>query len=78
MSAPRIVPVPVESSLLVSVAYDAGCCNLQLEFCSGAVYQYFEVPPAIYNQLLAAGSKGGYFNDFIRDRFPYSQIRPPR
>lgn len=63
--------VPVESSTLAAVGYDAVRKLLQLEFRSGAVYQYFGVPAAIYESLLNATSKGSFFNRSIRGRFPY-------
>lgn len=47
---------------------------LELEFKSGAVYCYRGVPAAIYRGLLAAESKGAYFNCQIRNRFPYTRI----
>jgi len=59
----------VESSTLAAVAYDEARQLLQLEFCSRAVYQYFSVPSAVYEALLAAPSKGRYFNHVIRGRF---------
>lgn len=62
----------VESTTLATVAYDEARGLLQLEFCSRAMYQYFGVPAAVHEGLLAASSKGGYFNRFIRGRYPYS------
>jgi hypothetical protein len=64
----------VESTTLHSVCYDEARALLQLEFCSGAVYQYFRVPTAVHQSLLAAPSKGRYFNQAIRGRFPYRLI----
>ena len=61
----------VESSTLATVAYDEARQLLQLEFCSQAVYQYFSVPSAVHQALMAAPSKGRYFNQAIRGRFPY-------
>ncbi len=61
----------VESSTLAAVAYDEARQLLQLEFCSRSVYQYFSVPSAVHEALLAAPSKGRYFNQAIRGRFPY-------
>lgn len=61
----------VESSTLATVGYDDACQLLQLEFCSRAVYQYFSVPSAVHRALIAAPSKGQYFNQAIRARFPY-------
>ena len=68
----------VESSTLARIAYDRIRELLQLEFNSRAVYQYFGVPAAVYEALyealLRAPSKGSYFNQAIRGKFPYSRI----
>jgi hypothetical protein len=64
----------VESALLVAVGYDETSEVLQLEFRSHAVYRYFGVPGSVYAALVAAPSKGGYFNGAIRGHFPYSLI----
>ena len=65
----------VESTTLAAVAYDQTLTLLQLEFCSGAVYQYFDVPDAVHQALLQSPSKGSYFNQTIRSRFSYRRIR---
>jgi len=64
--------IAVESTTLATIAYDEARKLLQLEFRSRAIYQYFGVPVAMYQALLGAPSKGSYFNQFIRRRFPYS------
>jgi hypothetical protein len=64
----------VESTTLVTVSYDEARELLQLEFCSRAVYQYFQVPAAVHQSLLEASSKGRYFNQAIRGRFPYRLV----
>jgi hypothetical protein len=64
----------VESTTLLTVSYDEARALLQLEFCSRAIYQYFSVPAAVHLSLLAAPSKGRYFNQAIRGRFPYRLI----
>ena len=64
----------VESTTLVTVSYDDTRELLQLEFCSRAVYQYFNVPAVVHQSLLDASSKGCYFNQAIRGRFPYRLI----
>jgi hypothetical protein len=65
----------VESTTLATVAYDETGKLLQLEFCSRAVYLYFGVPAAVQQALLGAPSKGRYFNQTIRGRFPYRRVR---
>ena len=64
----------VESTTLATVVYDEARELLQLEFCSRAVYLYFGVPAAVHQGLLGAPSKGKYFNQAIRGRFPYHPI----
>jgi KTSC domain len=71
-------PVPVNSTLLVSVTYAVGESILQLEFCDGAIYAYFAVPEDIFNELLVANSKGSYFNRQIRCCFRYNRLRRPK
>jgi hypothetical protein len=75
MTLSQAKPVDVNSSLLANVSYDAGQSVLQLELCDGAIYHYFDVPPVIYESLLAADSKGSYFNREIRDCFRYARVR---
>jgi hypothetical protein len=67
----------VESTTLAAIAYDAAANVLQLEFRSLAVYQYFGVPVAVYEELRCAASKGSHFNRVIRGRFPYRLILNP-
>jgi hypothetical protein len=64
----------VESTTLLTVAYDDSRKLLQLEFRSRAIYQYFGVPAAVHQGLLRADSKGSYFNQVIRGRFPYGLV----
>jgi hypothetical protein len=68
--------LPVSSSLLASVAYDDDRAILQLEFSSGAVYQYFGVPRRRYQDLLQADSLGAYFNRHLRNFFRYALLHP--
>ena len=58
-----------------SVGYDSAQQILEVEFTSGAVYQYLEVPSAIFDELMHAESKGRYFNQEIRD--DYTALREP-
>ena len=63
----------VQSTTLAALAYDEAHETLQLEFRSRAIYRYFGVPARVYEALLAAPSKGKYFNRTIRGKFRYSR-----
>lgn len=64
----------VASSTLAAVGYESAVRILHLEFCSGELYRYLDVPEELYEGLLRASSKGQYFNERIRDRFPYGRV----
>ena len=66
----------VSSSNLASVGYDPAAQILEIEFHSGGVYQYFGVPTAIYQGLMAASSHGSYFDQFIKKGgYGYQRVR---
>ena len=51
---------------------------LEIQFNSGTLYQYLNVPKEIYDELLAAPSKGKYFWQYIRPeiiKYPYTRVR---
>jgi hypothetical protein len=73
MHGQEFVAIPVESSLLSSVAYSKDA-TLELHFRHGAIYRYFDVPPALFQALLDAESKGAFFNHNIRDQFQYQRL----
>jgi hypothetical protein len=57
------------------VGYDPSSRRLEVEFHSGGVYQYSGVPESIYQGIMRAASKGSYFHDHIKGRYPYMQVR---
>lgn len=67
--------IGVQSANIRSVGYDAGAGILEVEFTSGRIYQYFDVPQREYEGLMDAGSKGRYFNQNIKDCYPYGQVK---
>ena len=65
----------LDSSMLAAVEYDEERQELIAEFrASGRRYVYAGVPPAVYEELLAAPSAGAYFNRRIRDSYPSSEV----
>ena len=65
---------PVASSNVVSIGYDADAETLEVEFSSSAVYQYYNVGAALNEQLMQAPSKGQFFNQYIRNAYPFSRV----
>ena len=66
----------VDSEALRSVGYDPDLRILEIEFNSGTVYRYFDVPPSVHAGLMTAESKGEYYATNIRAvGFEYEQLR---
>jgi hypothetical protein len=65
----------LRSSNLRAAAYDPATQILTIEFRSGGAYTYDGVPANVYAGLLAAGSHGRYFRQWIRNRYQYRRIR---
>ncbi|MBY5286883.1 KTSC domain-containing protein [Pseudomonas aeruginosa] len=64
---------PVTSSNISSIGYDADSQVLEIEFNSGAVYEYSGVPAGEHAGLMNADSKGTYFNANIKNRYSFSK-----
>ncbi len=47
--------------------------TLELEFENGHVYQFFNVPPKIYDDFIRARSRENYYDLQIRSRFPHAR-----
>jgi len=59
----------VQSSNLRSVSYDEAKKNLEIEFHSGIIHQYQNVPQKIYTDLMGAASVGIFYTEKIKNRF---------
>jgi hypothetical protein len=47
--------------------------TLEIEFKSGRIYQYFDVPETVYQELMTAPSHGKFFNAYIRSVYRSAQ-----
>lgn len=59
---------PVNSSNVLSVGYDTTTSTMEVEFKNGEVYQYYEVPERIYQNLINAASVGKYLDQNVKKR----------
>jgi len=61
------------SSVIRHYHYDPAERALELLFVSGRRYRYHGVPRETYAGMRRAFSKGEYFNEHIRDRYPFTR-----
>ena len=64
----------IDSSAITSLGYDPSNRLLELEFVTGAVYDYEGVPPEEVLAMLESDSRGRYFDMHIRGPYPYRRI----
>ena len=62
------------SSNIASVGYDPSRGTLEVEFLDGSIYQYFDVPKNMYDQLMTETSKGRFLHAYIKNAYPYSRV----
>lgn len=61
--------IAVYSSAMTAVGYDPATKQMRVRFQQGHSYDFYNVPLSIHNGLIAAISKGAYYNQHIRDRY---------
>lgn len=67
----------LDSEAIDRADYDAPRRTLFMRFASGEWYAYLDVPQDVFDALLAAESKGGYFLRAVRDRFDFVRLDKP-
>lgn len=65
---------PVTSSNIASIGYDVDSQTLEIEFLNGGVYQYFDVPQHVHDELMNADSHGQYLAQNIKGAYRYSKV----
>ena len=63
------------SSVISAISYDAATSTLRIIFVSGRIYDYKNVPAQVFNAMKTAFSKGIYFNQYIKDYYPFDKIK---
>lgn len=65
--------IPVQSSTIASVCYVANSSMLYINFVNGTCYVFKPVPHDVYVDLMAAPSKGKFFNDVIKHGYAFER-----
>lgn len=61
------------SSVIRRFDYDPAEQRLDIEFVTGRLYSYHDVPARIVSAMRRATSRGRYFNRHIRDHFAFTR-----
>ena len=63
----------VNSSNLKKVGHDGN--DLFLEYSSGALYKYSDVPQSLYEELLTSESKGKFVNACVKGKYEFKRLK---
>ena len=64
----------IASDAIAQVEYEAATRTLFVRFTRGEWYAYLDVPRLTYHRLLAAESKGRFFQEAGRDRYAFAKL----
>jgi lysyl-tRNA synthetase class 2 len=67
--------VQIESEAIDEIDYEAARSTLFVRFAHCGWYSYFAVARSVYEAFITADSKGRFFHEQIRDRYPYRRGR---
>lgn len=62
------------SSVIAGMTYFADTTTLRIYFVSGKIYDYINVSESLHKRMKASFSKGGFFNKYIKDKFPFKKV----
>ena len=64
----------VDSTAISEIDFDAERGKLLVRFISGERYVYVGVPGEVCRSFVEAESKGRFFQNQIRDRYPFNRL----
>lgn len=63
-----------ESSVIARFCYDGRGQILIVEFRHGGIYNYYDVPESVFEQMRGASSKGQFFLESIKETYRYTRV----
>ena len=68
--------IPVEGNGNIrAIGYDPAHQQLHIQF-AAALYVFDEVPQTMYECMIDAKSKGSYFHENVKGKYPHRKVEP--
>jgi hypothetical protein len=65
--------VPVSSTTIASIGYDPLTLTLEVEFIGGSIYQYFDVPQSVHDEVMLSPSVGKALNAIVKQNYRFAK-----
>ncbi|MES2690991.1 MAG: KTSC domain-containing protein [Bacteroidota bacterium] len=62
------------SSVIKHMSYNSTSHTLRITYVSGTVYDYKDVPEAVFDEMKKASSRGEYLNHVIKKKYHYKKV----
>lgn len=62
-----------ESSTIARIGYDDEALTMTVEFKTSGIYNYFDVPPHVFEGIRNAPSKGQYLAQQVKGSYRYAR-----
>jgi hypothetical protein len=63
-----------ESSNIARICYECDTQVMTVEFLKGGMYQYFDIPEHVFEQMKTASSKGQFLAQNIKGSYRYARV----
>ena len=63
-----------ESSTISRIGYDEAAQTMTVEFKASDTYQYFDLPPHVFEGIRTASSKGQFLAQQVKGRYRYARM----
>jgi len=63
-----------DSSMIKRVVFNFATNSLKVEFNGGALYEYANVDPQLYEDMCKAESQGKFFNEKIKNNYEHTKL----
>lgn len=67
---------PVTSSNIAAIGYDPEAREMHVQFKSGGIWIYADVPPEAHEEFASAESVGKHFHAHVRSKFESRKFEP--
>lgn len=61
--------IGVNSSWIAAIGHDPASGRMRIQTDKGKVYDFCRVPKSVFDSFLSSGSKGQFYDTYIRDRY---------
>lgn len=62
----EMVRIPVQSRILKTIAYDVPLRILELEYKSGSIYRFYDIPEELFRESCTCSSPGRHVEKYLK------------